>query len=116
MQVTLTVVAGPLTGQVFPLADRDTFLVGRTPDCHFRLSYDDPYFSRRHFLVEVNAPRCRVIDLNSRNGIKMNGQKVASAELYDGDEVRAGQTVFRLSISGPDGLAATVAQPAAPPA
>ena len=115
MHVQLTVVAGPHAGQAFPLHDRDTFLVGRTPDCHFQLSYDDPYFSRRHFLVEVNAPRCRVIDLNSRNGIKVNSQKVSVAELAHGDEVRAGQTVFRLSVEGPD--APTVGHPArwAPP-
>jgi serine/threonine-protein kinase len=108
MHVTLTIVAGPHAGQVFPLADRDTFLVGRTPDCHFQLSYDDPYFSRRHFLIEVNAPRCRVLDLNSRNGIRVNGQKVTTADLKDGDEVRAGQTVFRLSLP-PDDVPTTAA-------
>ncbi len=97
MRLTLTVVAGPHSGQEFHFDRHDTFLVGRTADCHFQLSYDDPYFSRRHFLVELNPPRCRVMDLNSRNGIKVNGLKVDDAELKDGDEVRAGQTVFRLT-------------------
>ena len=118
MQVKLTVLAGPHAGQTFPLADRDTFLVGRCPECHFQLSYDDPYFSRRHFLIEVNAPRCRVIDLNSRNGIRVNGQHVLSAELNHGDEVQAGQSVFQLSMTASPGDVPTTADPArwTPPA
>lgn len=102
MPAKLTVVAGPHAGQAFPLADRDTFLVGRTPDCHFRLAYSDPYLSDQHFLVELNLPRCRVIDLGSRNGIRLNGRKVPTADLSSGDEVRAGQTVFQLTITSAD--------------
>lgn len=99
MSVKLTVVAGPHAGQEFALADRDTFLIGRAEHCHFRLSYDDPYLSDRHFLVELAGPRCRVIDLGSRTGIRVNGRKVLSAELTGGDEVRAGQTVLQLSMA-----------------
>jgi len=105
--VKLTVVAGPHAGQVFPLADHDAFLVGRAADCHFRLAYDDPYLADRHFLIESGAPRCRVTDLGSRNGIRVNGHKVPTAELAGGDEVRAGQTVLQLSVEP---------VPAAPPA
>ena len=76
----------------------DTFLVGRTKDAHFQLTYDDPYFSRRHFLIEVNPPRCRLIDLNSRNGILLNGAGVQTAEVADGDEIAAGHTVFKVCV------------------
>jgi hypothetical protein len=115
MHATLTVVAGPHVGKEFRFEGHDTFLVGRTRECHFQLNYDDKYFSRRHFLIEVNPPRCRVIDLNSRNGIKVNGAKVQVAELKNGDEVQAGKTVFKLALPLPPGLVVTVAQPAAPP-
>src|SRR5436309_1206569 len=98
MPVQLTVVAGPQAGQEFRFDDRDTFLAGRAPDCHFRPAYDDPYISPHHFLLLVGAPRCRVIDLNSRTGTKVGGRKVEAAELSHGDEVRAGQTVFQLSV------------------
>ena len=101
MPVTLTITEGPHAGQAFAFDRHDTFLVGRTKDCHFRLSYDDPYFSRRHFLIEVNPPRCRVLDLQSRNGIRVNGEKVAAADLKDGDEVRAGHTVFQVRVDWP---------------
>jgi serine/threonine protein kinase len=101
MNVTLTVTAGPHAGREFAFDRHDTFLVGRAKDAHFQLSYDDPYFSRRHFLVEVNPPRVRVYDLNSRNGIAVNGQKVRLADLTDGDELQAGHTVFRLAVPRP---------------
>jgi eukaryotic-like serine/threonine-protein kinase len=101
MNVTLTVTAGPHAGRTFVFDRHDSFLVGRATDAHFRLSEDDPYFSRRHFLMEVNPPRVRVLDLNSRNGIVVNGAKVREADLADGDELRAGHTVFRLSAPPP---------------
>jgi serine/threonine-protein kinase len=107
----LTVVAGPHAGQIFPLADRDTFLVGRTPDCHFPLS-DDPYLSDRHFLFELNMPRCRFTDLGSRTGTRVNGRKVSTADLASGDEVRAGQTVFQLTIHPNDAAPAKPARSA----
>lgn len=101
MNVTLTVTAGPHAGREFVFDRHDTFLVGRSKDSHFQLSYDDPYFSRRHFLVEVNPPRVRVYDLKSRNGIVVNGAKVQTADLNDGDELKAGHTVFRVSAPPP---------------
>lgn len=103
MNVTLTVTAGPHAGRAFVFDRHDTFLVGRSKDAHFQLSYDDPYFSRQHFLVEVNPPRVRVYDLNSRNGIAVNGQKVRTADLKDGDELKAGHTVFRVAVP-PDAM------------
>src|SRR5262245_6137817 len=116
MPVTLTVTAGPHAGRTFTFDQHETFLVGRTEDCHFRFSFDDPYFSRRHFLIEVNPPRCRVMDLKSRNGIKVNGERVDVGDLKDGDEVQAGHTVFRVSVSWPaePGIPSTLVEPRQP--
>jgi serine/threonine protein kinase len=98
VQLKLTVVSGPHQGKEFVFDGRDTFLVGRTKDAHFQLSNEDPYFSRRHFMIEVNPPRCRLIDLNSRSGTLVNGARTPSAELVDGDEIAAGQTVFKVQV------------------
>jgi serine/threonine-protein kinase len=111
MHVILSVVAGPHTGQQFHFHGHDTFLVGRTPDCHFRLNYNDPYFSDGRILIEVKPPRCRVIDVGSRNGIKVNGKTVEHAELVSHDEVRAGQTVFRIEVTQPEGPVENIAHP-----
>src|SRR5262245_22527900 len=97
MKVTLTVSAGPHLGQSFAFEEHDTFLVGRGEDVHFRLP-DDRHLSRRHFLLEVNPPLCRLLDLESRTGTKVNGQKVKSADLTDGDCIEAGSSAFRMRI------------------
>ena len=100
MPVTLTVVRGPHTGRAFPFDRHETFLVGRSSSTHFALP-DDPYFSRVHFLLEVNPPLCRLTDLNSHNGTLVNRQRVRVAELRDGDVIEAGRSAFKLDV-GPD--------------
>jgi serine/threonine-protein kinase len=99
MKITLAVIAGPSTGQSFAFDRPDRFLVGRSIKAHFRLRPEkdkDLRVSRLHFLVEVNPPLCRLHDLGSRNGTHVNGQRVSSCDLTDGDEIRAGQTVLRV--------------------
>jgi serine/threonine-protein kinase len=98
MQITLTVTAGPHKGRVFTFGGHDTFLVGRSKRVHFRLQRDDRYFSRVHFLVEVNPPQCRLVDLASRNGTYVNGERVETADLRDGDQIKAGRTILRVSV------------------
>src|SRR5436305_14166042 len=112
MRIILTVTDGPHKGQSYSFSGHDTFLVGRSKRAHFRLPQKDKYFSRVHFLVEVNPPRCRLMDMGSRNGTYVNGQKVEMTDLNDGDQIRAGHTVLRVQF---EGAAATVPEvPAAP--
>ena len=115
MKLKLIIISGPHQGKEFVFDGHDTFLVGRVKDAHFQLSYDDPYFSRRHFLVEMNPPRCRVINLSTRNGTLLNGAKVDAAEVADGDEIGAGHTVFKVQLipTAPDELE-TLDLPVAP--
>jgi serine/threonine-protein kinase len=98
-QVTLEVTAGPHEGRRFSFPRHDIFIVGRSKHAHFRLPAKDRYFSRIHFLVEANPPQCQLTDLGSRNGTFVNGQKVRSAGLHDGDLIKAGRTILRVSIS-----------------
>jgi serine/threonine-protein kinase len=98
MRVVLTVTAGPLAGRVFTFEKHDVFLVGRSPSAHCRFPEDDPYFSRVHFLIEVNPPSCRLTDMSSRNGTYVNGQKVELVDLADQDEIRAGHTRFLVRV------------------
>ena len=81
MIVTLTVTDGPHRGQVFAFREHDTFIVGRSKDAHFRLPMKDKTFSRFHFMVEVNPPCCRLMDMASRNGTWVNGRKVSVIDL-----------------------------------
>src|SRR5438270_8084565 len=104
MRITLTVIAGPHKGREFSFARHDTFLVGRSRHAHFQLPIKDKYFSRVHFMVEVNPPQCRLIDMGSHNGTYINGAKLLYADLHDGDQIRAGHTILKLSVH-PDGSA-----------
>jgi serine/threonine-protein kinase len=99
MRITLTVTAGPHEGRVFMFAGHDTFLVGRSKRAHFRLPGKDRYFSRVHFLVEVNPPQCGLLDMGSRNGTYVNGERVTRRALKDGDQVRAGRSILRVAIA-----------------
>jgi serine/threonine-protein kinase len=119
MRITLSVTSGPCTGQVFSFSGHDVFLVGRSRRAHFRLPDDDEYFSRLHFMVEVNPPHCLLADMGSKNGTAVNGAKVSSVELNDGDLIQAGTTVLRVSLQsseapaeGPDSAPPTRALPA----
>jgi len=116
--VSLVVTEGPLRGQRFEFADHDTFLFGRAPDCHARLSPQDASASRHHFLLEVNPPEARLRDLGSLNGTHVNGVRhggrrpdetpesaaarpAAEVDLKDGDLIRVGATIIRVSIPAP---------------
>jgi serine/threonine-protein kinase len=98
MRILIEVMAGPHQGQTFSFDRHDTFLVGRSRRAHFRLPTEDRYFSRLHFLVEVNPPRCRLIDMGSKNGTYVNGQRVEAVDLRDGDQIQGGQTVLRVRV------------------
>jgi hypothetical protein len=97
MPLTLSVVEGPHAGRVFEFSEHDTFLVGRSRRAHFQLSDKDRFFSRIHFMIEVNLPRVRILDMNSRNGTYLNNEPVQSAELKAGDIIKAGHTILAVT-------------------
>src|SRR5918998_2742061 len=57
----------------------------------------DPEVSRRHAAVREHGGGVAIEDLGSTNGTFVNGEKVEGVQpLSDGDEVRIGNTVFRV--------------------
>ena len=74
---------------------------------------EDKYFSRHHFLIEVNPPKCRLLDLASTNGTRVNGRKVRSADLKADDLIKGGITTIRVAIKEYDAafLSATSGDP-----
>ncbi len=50
------------------------FAIGRHASC--QLSLDDPLVSRRHALITVSRDRVTIEDLESRNGVILNGKKI----------------------------------------
>ena len=103
MQIVLEVIEGPHRGRKFTFDGHDNFIVGRAQCAHFRLPKKDPYFSRVHFMIEVNPPYCYLMDMGSTNGTWVNGERVQAAYLGDGDLIQGGDTVLSVSlVGGPD--------------
>jgi serine/threonine-protein kinase len=103
MRLTLTVTGGPHQGLSFAFAHHDTFMVGRSKHAHFQLPQKDKYFSRIHFMMEINPPHCRLVDMGSHNGTFVNGERVRSVDLKNGDQIRAGHTLFQLALQADPG-------------
>jgi hypothetical protein len=55
------------------------------------ISFEDPTVSRRHALVTREAERVRVLDDRSLNGLFVNGVRVRSRVLEDGDVIGVGR-------------------------
>ena len=67
--------------------------IGRDPACH--VSEPDPLLSRRHAEIIANVHGVSVRDLNSRNGILVNGEKTREQVLLPGDVVQLGHLQLR---------------------
>lgn len=65
-----------------------TLVIGRDPACH--VSDPDPLLSRRHAEIVANVHGVSVRDLDSRNGLLVNGEKTREQVLRPGDVVQLG--------------------------
>jgi predicted component of type VI protein secretion system len=72
-----------------------TFAVGRNASC--QLSLDDPLVSRRHAVFEVLGSDVTIEDLQSRNGVIVNGHRIdAKVSLNVGDRILIGSQELTL--------------------
>ena len=71
--------------------DRPEISIGRSPDN--TLAVPDPFCSGRHAIIVSAGDRFFVRDNNSKNGVFVNGKRVAGeAEVHPGDEILVGST------------------------
>jgi pSer/pThr/pTyr-binding forkhead associated (FHA) protein len=77
--------------------DRAVTNIGREETNHIALP--DPKCSRKHFVIEMSGDYYNAIDLNSTNGIRVNGHKVTRRRLRDGDAITIGK--HKLVYAGP---------------
>lgn len=61
------------------------------------IAVQDPCFSRKHCIIEETKKGYRVKDLDSKNGIKVNGQSVKASDVMNGDVITIGTHDFILS-------------------
>ena len=84
---------GGFEGMTFELVAAET-LIGRNPTTDITLL--DEGISREHavILLDEDAGGYNIEDLQSTNGTKVNGKRVRSALLSNGDVIELGRTRF----------------------
>ena len=67
--------------------------IGRASGCELQI--ESGSVSRHHALIVVGPREAIIEDLNSTNGVIVNGRKVTRQPLVDGDAVTIGEIQFR---------------------
>ena len=78
-----------IDGTPYDVAKRRV-VIGRSKDCDIQLA--DPNVSRRHAEVRRDGTSFLLVDLDSTNGIEVDGNRVRRLELHDGEHFTIGST------------------------
>jgi pSer/pThr/pTyr-binding forkhead associated (FHA) protein len=95
LQYVLRFVAGKDQGREFPLPPDLTIVFGRVSDVDVLLL--DKKVSRKHAKLSTHGGRIVLEDLASRNGTFVNGARIRSVELKEGDEIVIGSSTIKLA-------------------
>ncbi|MBI5532920.1 MAG: FHA domain-containing protein [Deltaproteobacteria bacterium] len=102
-------------GRAYPLPRSGTLVIGRGPRCDILL--DAPVVSREHCRVSITNEGVCIEDLNSSNGVYVNGQRVDKPqELAAGDQISLGRESLLLCQMTSDQRAAAARSPTPPSA
>jgi hypothetical protein len=107
----LHIIGGNDRGKQFEL-NKPEMRVGRGTDQDVILA--DIAVSRRHVTVLMDGQRFRLKDLGSGNGSLVNGQRVDTVLLNDGDQIEIGNTLMRFDHAASRPIAVSAA-PGYPP-
>jgi pSer/pThr/pTyr-binding forkhead associated (FHA) protein len=86
-----TCVAGPVKGKSYPIGKR-TLTIGRSPTADIFL--EELSVSREHAVIRPIEKRVEIVDLESRNGVEVNGKRVKVKPINVGDKVTIGKCIF----------------------
>jgi pSer/pThr/pTyr-binding forkhead associated (FHA) protein len=102
MDATLKVLSGLLSGQSVRLNRK--LVIGRADDCDFKV--DSEFVSAHHCALLLDEFTLRLLDLGSKNGTFVNGQKIGTRMiiLLHGDTISIGNVSLRIDLTpGTDG-------------
>ncbi len=86
--------AGPKAGHEYPLA-KDRVVFGRQKECDVQIP--DGKASREHFVIQRYGQLFALVDLKSRNGTRLNGNKMSERILDFGDRIRVGESEYQFT-------------------
>ena len=95
----LRFISGKYQGGEFALADGAEVVVGRSSDSDMVLV--EELVSRRHARITVKSGSVLVEDLGSTNGIFVNGERVQTATLREGDRILVGTSILKVMAMAP---------------
>ncbi len=72
--------------------DGDEFVIGRAEDAAIRVL--TPKASRQHAIIRRRGTEFTIFDNESRNGVYLNGLRINSAILRDGDVIQVTTCVY----------------------
>jgi pSer/pThr/pTyr-binding forkhead associated (FHA) protein len=79
------------------LGNNQRLVIGRLSTADFSIP-SDQHLSRNHLLVESDDTGFRVRDLGSCNGTFVNNAPISQVEIFSGDIIRAGKSVFEVQL------------------
>jgi hypothetical protein len=94
LQYVLSFVAGKDHGREFPLPPDLSIVIGRVSDVDLLLL--DEKVSRKHAKVFTHGGKVAIEDLASKNGTFVNGERIRTKELKEGDEIVIGTSRIKL--------------------
>lgn len=98
----LFVLHGTDQGIRFPLTPESTTTIGRDMSCHIQLH--DPEVSRHHAEIHRNGNIDFLIDIDSSNGVFVNGKRIRNTTLQNGDRIQIGRTLLLFSTPVPQAI------------
>jgi len=87
----LKLVSGPGAPAELPVSTEE-IIIGRANDATIRIASAE--LSRHHARILLRGDEYRCEDLESRNGVYLNGVRIHSATLRDGDTLQLGSAVL----------------------
>jgi pSer/pThr/pTyr-binding forkhead associated (FHA) protein len=75
--------------------DKRRVVLGRSRECDIQV--EDPNVSRRHAELRQEGSAYWIVDLDSTNGIEVNGRRAQRAKLESGDTFTVGSTEITFS-------------------
>jgi len=97
MRVLIEVKSGKQAGRRIALRSGENVQIGRGLDVEVAFP-DDSFMSGVHCIVQCGVKICTISDRDSKNGVVVNGAKIRSVALKDGDEILVGGTYFSVQM------------------
>jgi len=97
-QWALRFISGKYQGGEFPLRPHREIVVGRSSELDMVLVED--MVSRKHAKIITDETTVTIQDLGSTNGTFVNGEKVRTSEIKDGDRILIGTSIIKLVTMG----------------